>query len=125
MFAVAGVFLYSREVKSSKRLTLAAGFLLSLSLFIFYMSFDLYTYVDEKGIHINSASDVRAIDSYPWEEVVSVTQLNMRGVPAQLEIVLEGDKKIVLNLHADWYAKRRAFYEVLREYDIPLNGVEN
>ncbi|MFD5850160.1 hypothetical protein ACFWGC_08220 [Cytobacillus pseudoceanisediminis] len=31
----------------------------------------------------------------------------------------EDDKKILLNLHSDWYAKRRAFYEVLPEYEIP------
>ncbi|MCS0670308.1 hypothetical protein [Cytobacillus firmus] len=54
----------------------------------------------------------------------SVTQLNKKGLPAQLEIALEDDKKILLNLHSDWYAKRRAFYEVLRNYDIPLDTME-
>ncbi|MFE4522896.1 hypothetical protein ACFRCQ_12255 [Cytobacillus firmus] len=85
LFAMAGLFLYSSEVESSRWLTLTAVFLFGLSLFIFYLSLDLYTYVDEKGIHINSAPNIRAVDSYPWEEVVSVTQLNKGGAPAQLE----------------------------------------
>ncbi|MGV3262578.1 hypothetical protein ACEE99_01770 [Cytobacillus pseudoceanisediminis] len=124
MFAVAGTFLYSREMNSSKRLTLTAVLLFGLSLFIFYMSFDVYAYLDENGIHINCASTIKAVESYQWEEVKSVTQLNKRGLPAQLEIALEDDKKILLNLHSDWYAKRRAFYEVLPEYEIPLDTME-
>jgi hypothetical protein len=65
LFAVAGLFLYLREMNSSKWLTLAALFLFCLSLFIFYLSLDVYTYVDEKGIHINSAANIRAVESYP------------------------------------------------------------
>lgn len=121
MFAVAGLFLYSREMNSSNWLTLTAVFLFGLSLFIFYLSFDVYSYLNEKGIHINRASTIKAVESYQWEDVESVTQLNKRGLPSQLEFTLEDDKKILLNLHADWYAKRRAFYEVLREYEIPLD----
>lgn len=78
LFAVAGLFLYSREMNSSKWLNLTAVTLFCLSLFIFYLSLDVYTYVDEKGIHINSAANIRAVENYPWEEVESVTQLNKR-----------------------------------------------
>ncbi|MEK5062404.1 hypothetical protein [Cytobacillus sp. FSL R5-0596] len=84
----------------------------------------MYTYVDEKGIHINSASNIRTVESYPWEEVESVTQLNKRGTPVQIEVSLKGDKKIVLHLDVDWYAKRSAFYEMLRDYEIPLDTRE-
>ncbi|MGM0975292.1 MAG: hypothetical protein ACQEW6_20340 [Bacillota bacterium] len=41
-----------------------------------------------------------------------------------MRVRLAGDKKIVLNLHADWYAKRSAFYEMLREYEIPCDTRE-
>lgn len=123
LFTVVGIFLYMKEKQFSFILIGVSLFSVVLSILLFYISFDTYSYVDQSGIYINRPTSLGNEEHYKWSEVKEIIQLNNSGLPAELEIVLI-DKKIKLNLQADWYAKRRGFYEYLREFNVPISSIE-
>lgn len=123
LFFIFAIYLYMKKYRFSLSSIGVSLFMLVLSIYLFYSSFDTYSYLDEKGLYINSASSIGSEEFYQWNEVKEIVQINNGGLPSQLEIILD-DQKIKLNLQADWYAKRKGFYEQIREFNIPISSRE-